>query len=154
MIFELHFGSVYVCIYVSIYCLEDFKIFESAGILSLALVNKNWENFLSTYSTREAFFIRSINFESAIITYAFLLDRSFEKSARILSLNLALMNKNWEIFLSTYSTREAFFIRSINFESAGILSLALVNKNWETFLSTYQRSFFIISLLTRLHTKR
>ncbi len=51
-------------------------------------------------------------------------------------------DKNWEIFLSTYSTREAFFIRSINFESAGILSLALVNKNWETFLYTREAFFY------------
>ncbi len=37
MIFELHFGSVYVSMYVSP---GKFKFFESAGILSLALVNK------------------------------------------------------------------------------------------------------------------
>ena len=45
MIFELHFGSVYVCMYVCMYlCMYlspgKFKFFESAGILSLALVNK------------------------------------------------------------------------------------------------------------------
>ena len=37
MIFELHFGSVYLCMYLSP---GKFKFFESAGILSLALVNK------------------------------------------------------------------------------------------------------------------
>ncbi len=77
MIFELHFGSVYLSMYLAMYRLD----FESAGILSLA---------------------------------------------RILS--LALMNKKIEK-LSYLDTREAFFIRSINFERAGILSLALVNKN-------------------------
>jgi hypothetical protein len=42
VIFELHFGSVYVCIYVSMYLSSGkFKFFESAGILSLALMNKN-----------------------------------------------------------------------------------------------------------------
>ncbi len=47
VIFELHFGSVYLCIYL---CVPSgkFKIFKSAGILSLALVNKNWEIFLSS----------------------------------------------------------------------------------------------------------
>jgi hypothetical protein len=57
---------IYLCMYVSMYLSSGkFKFFERAGISSLALVNKNWENFLSIYSTREAFFIRSINFESA-----------------------------------------------------------------------------------------
>jgi hypothetical protein len=61
-------------------------------MLSLALMNKNWENFLSTYSTREAFFIRSIKFESAIITYAFLLDQSISKVQEFcLSISLSLI---------------------------------------------------------------
>ena len=50
MIFELHFGSVYLSIYVSMYvCMYlspgKFKFFESAGITSLALEMISREGF-------------------------------------------------------------------------------------------------------------
>ncbi len=85
-----------------------FKFFENAGILSLALVNKNWETFLSTFQR---------NF--------FLLDHYLR--------DFVLKDK------LPYIHRERTKVLVLNFfESAGILSLALVNKNLETFLSTYK----------------
>jgi hypothetical protein len=69
--------SIYLCIY----RLENsnfLKVPEFCLSLSWGIkIERN--SYLHTYSTRKAFFIRSINFESAIITYAFLLDRSISK---------------------------------------------------------------------------
>ncbi len=60
MIFELHFGSVYLSMYLSS---GKFKFFESAGILSLALVNK----------------IEKTSYLHTLPEKLFLLDRSISK---------------------------------------------------------------------------
>ena len=70
MIFELHFGSVYVSMYVCIYLSPGkFKFFESAGISSLALVNK-----IEKFSY--------LLLQHTLPEKLFLLDRSISKECR------------------------------------------------------------------------
>ena len=73
--------------------------------MSLALVNENWETYLSTY--QRSFFIRSLQRDFVLkdklphihSEHTKVLMLNFSERAGILS--LALVNKNWETFLST-----------------------------------------------------